>query len=174
MARCELELTSEEDCVLICAHKNVIVTIAAHGAVAAESESSLVIDWKPDCVQCRFTDGLKLKQADPARPEKTLSPVQFIVLHHNDATTPGSTLDFFSDTVNNKDEIGAHYLVDVDGHTIKMAHETIRTNHAGQCYWYGLDSYEGSTTRIGGFEWSDISIGCGSFGTKEFRSLNPA
>jgi hypothetical protein len=133
--------------------------VAPHGAVAAESESSLVIDWKPDWVQCGFATKLKKKQVDPARPDRTLSPVQFIVLHHNDATTPGSTLDHFSDEVNNKHKTGAHYLVDIDGHVIKMAHETITVRHAGECFWYGLDSYQQSSKHVPELSWNDISIG---------------
>jgi N-acetyl-anhydromuramyl-L-alanine amidase AmpD len=134
--------------------------VAAHGAVAVESESSLAIDWKPDWLQCGFATKLKKKHVDPARPERALSPVQFIVLHHNDATTPGSTLDHFSDTVNNTHKTGAHYLVDVDGHVIKMAHETVSTNHAGRCFWYGLDSHHGpSNHHMLEFSWNDISVG---------------
>ena len=132
--------------------------VVAHGAAVRESESLLAIDWKPDWVQCGLTDGPKKQQADPSRPGKLLSPVHFIVLHHSDATTPGSTLDHFSDRVNNKDRAGAHYLVDVDGHVIKMMDETLLTNHAGRCSWYELES-DPVMTRTAGFRWSDISVG---------------
>jgi N-acetyl-anhydromuramyl-L-alanine amidase AmpD len=137
-------------------HKDAIV---AHGAAVSESESSLLIDWKPDWVQCGFTDGLKKQQVEPGRPERILSPVHFIILHHTDASTPGSTLDHFSDKIHNKFKTGAHYLVDIDGHVIKMAHETVRTFHPGECYWYGLDSSAASTDDASDFEWVNVAVG---------------
>jgi N-acetylmuramoyl-L-alanine amidase len=137
-------------------HKDAIV---AHGAAVSESETSLLIDWKPDWVQCGFTHGLKEKQAEPGKPEKILSPVQFIILHHTGASTPGGTIDHFSDKVHNKEGIGAHYLVDVDGHIIKMAHETAVTYHSGKCYWYGLDSSSESTSDGSGVEWIHFAVG---------------
>lgn len=150
-------------------HKDAIV---AHGAAVNESASSLLIDWKPDWVQCGFTHGLKEKQAEPGKPENIFSPVQFIVLHHTGASTPGSTLDYFSDKVHNKEETGAHYLVDVDGHVIKMAHETVKTFHSGKCYWYGLDSSDGSTKSPSHVEWTHISVGIEQVhqGTRDYPS----
>jgi N-acetylmuramoyl-L-alanine amidase len=132
--------------------------VAAHGAVARESQSRLLIDWRPDWVQCGFTDGLKKPQADPSRPENTLSSVQFIVLHHNNAMTPGSTITHFSDALGNKEKAGAHYLVDVDGHVLKMAHETVSVRHAGPCFWYGLESSPTSVTEDR-FNWNNVSVG---------------
>jgi N-acetyl-anhydromuramyl-L-alanine amidase AmpD len=136
-------------------HRDAIV---AHGAAVSESESFLLVDWKPDWVQCGFTHGLKGQQVEPGRPERILSPVHFIVLHHTEAATPGSTIDHFSDKIHNQEETGAHYLIDVDGHTIKMAHETVRTFHPGKCCWYGLDSTQPADTSAD-FDWTNISVG---------------
>jgi N-acetyl-anhydromuramyl-L-alanine amidase AmpD len=101
-----------------------------------------------------------------------LSPVHFIVLHHTDANTPGSTIDHFSDKANNKEETGAHYLVDLDGHIIKMAPETVVTFHPGKCYWYGLDSSVVSDDDAMGFKWTDIAVGIEQVhrGTKDYSS----
>jgi N-acetyl-anhydromuramyl-L-alanine amidase AmpD len=141
--------------------------VAAHGAVARESQTRLLIDWRPDWVRCAFADERKQLQvdprqtpeSDPKRPKKHLSGVQFIILHHTDADTPGSTINHFCDVVNNRSKTAAHYLVDVDGHVIKLANESASVRHAGECYWYGLDSYEGSAMQTAGFNWNDISVG---------------
>jgi N-acetyl-anhydromuramyl-L-alanine amidase AmpD len=131
--------------------------IAYHGAVVDVKPSFLKIDWKPDWVQCRFTKGVKKNQPDPRDPAKDLSKVQFIVLHHTDGSTPGSAINEFLD-VNNKHKTGAHYMVDIDGHTVKLADETIHVNHTGPCFWYGLESSPLSVT-TGRLDWNNISVG---------------
>lgn len=149
--------------------------IVAHGAAVGESESSLQIDWKPDWVRCGFVGGPKRPQRIPNDPradgepeERLLSPMTFIVLHHAEADTPGSVISEFLGSAHGTDPKGVHYLVDVDGHVIKMTHESMRAPHAGKCFWYGLESSPSSE----GFNWADISVGIEQVhkGTKRYPS----
>src|SRR5262249_55477871 len=133
--------------------------VAFHGVVVDAKASALKIDWKPDWVQCRFVERVKREQRDPRDPTRNLSRVHFLVLHHSDATTPGSTINEFTvSNENNKDETGAHYVVDVDGHIIKMADEVLRVRHAGPCFWHGVDSSTEAAKKAD-FNWNDFSVG---------------
>jgi len=96
---------------------------ATHGAAFFQLPASVVIDWKPDWVACN---------SGGARPPKT-SPT-FIILHRTDGATPGSSLDEF---IPSKQHKASHYLLDVDGHLIKLVHEDKVANHGGISWWAG-------------------------------------
>jgi N-acetyl-anhydromuramyl-L-alanine amidase AmpD len=59
--------------------------------------------------------------------------VTAIVLHRTEQPEIGSTLNSFIDGKEN-----AHYLVDVDGHTVKMVFEADEAEHAGPSQWQGV------------------------------------
>jgi len=96
---------------------------ATYGAAFFQLPATLLIDWKPDWIACN---------SGGARPPKT-SPT-FIILHRTDAATPGSSLDEF---IPSKQHKASHYLVDVDGHIIKLVHEDKVANHGGISWWAG-------------------------------------
>jgi N-acetyl-anhydromuramyl-L-alanine amidase AmpD len=97
---------------------------ATHGAAFFQLPATLLVDWKPDWVACRYQS---------ARPAKT--PPTFVLLHRTDGPTPGSALDEFIPKVKS-----SHYLVDVDGHVIKLVHEDLVASHAGTSWWCGQKS----------------------------------
>jgi N-acetyl-anhydromuramyl-L-alanine amidase AmpD len=94
---------------------------ATHGAAFVEKPAELLIDWKPDWVACRRG------RIRPAGVSPTI-----ILLHRTAGPTPGSALDTFLTS-----DIASHYLVDVDGHVIKLVHEDIIAYHAGESWWAG-------------------------------------
>jgi N-acetyl-anhydromuramyl-L-alanine amidase AmpD len=94
---------------------------ATHGAAFFQLPATLLIDWKPDWVACKHSG---------TRPLKT--PPSLILLHRTESSTPGSALDTFIPSSKS-----SHYLVDVDGHVIKLVHEDLVANHAGISWWAG-------------------------------------
>jgi N-acetyl-anhydromuramyl-L-alanine amidase AmpD len=96
---------------------------ATHGAAFFQMPTTLLIDWKPDWVACKHKG---------ARPKKAAPTM--VLIHRTDAGTPGSSLDDFIPSPISKT---SHYLVDVDGHIIKLVHEDMVANHAGESWWAG-------------------------------------
>jgi N-acetyl-anhydromuramyl-L-alanine amidase AmpD len=94
---------------------------ATHGAAFFQLPATLLIDWKADWVACRYQS---------ARPAKT--PPTIILLHRTGGPTPGSALDEFIPKIKS-----SHYLVDVDGHVLKLVHEDLVASHAGESWWDG-------------------------------------
>jgi N-acetyl-anhydromuramyl-L-alanine amidase AmpD len=95
---------------------------AVHGAAFVELTNKLLIDWKPDWIACKNAG---------ARPKK-VSP-SIVLLHRTGGGSPGSAIDEFISTAKS-----SHYLVDVDGHVIKLVHEDLVANHAGKSWWNSL------------------------------------
>jgi N-acetyl-anhydromuramyl-L-alanine amidase AmpD len=94
---------------------------ATHGVAFAQPPNGLMIDWKPDWVACKHS-GPRPAKANPTH----------ILLHRTGGPTPGSALDTFLPSPKS-----SHYLVDVDGHVIKLVHEDMVANHAGTSWWNG-------------------------------------
>jgi len=117
--------------------------------VFRENAGTLWVDWRPDRVQLK-SPGSKVRRDRPGT-ETPLRQVHFIHLHHTEAPTPGSSIDTFVGS----SAQGAHYLVDVDGFFLKLAHESQIARHTGRAAWFDLDSSPGGT--IGAF--NDISVG---------------
>jgi N-acetyl-anhydromuramyl-L-alanine amidase AmpD len=93
-----------------------------HGRVRSVAGDFIEVDWKPDWVRAH--------RVGP-RPPRVVANA--IVLHRTDAPTIGSTLsNFITKPVN------AHYVVDVDGHVVKMVFEADQASHAGPgAQWRG-------------------------------------
>lgn len=122
----------------------------AHGAVVRVSATKLLVDWKPDWIKGLFDHG----------PKAALPPLafdQFIVLHQTTEATPGSTINLLLNP-KTEGEIGAHYLVDVDGHVIKMFDERHNVFHAGHGFWHGLDSRPTSPGPMTSFNEASVGI----------------
>ncbi|ATB28208.1 peptidoglycan recognition protein family protein [Melittangium boletus] len=94
---------------------------ATHGVAFIQSSTSLLVDWKPDWIACRHSG---------VRPAKVTPTV--VLLHRTGGPTPGSAIDTFLPA-----PTSSHYLVDTDGHIIKLVHEDLVANHAGMSWWNG-------------------------------------
>src|SRR5690606_26695646 len=58
----------------------------------------------------------------------------FLVIHRTGGLSIGSALNTFTNPAN---VTGIHYLLDVDGHVVKLVHESDRVNHTGPSFWLG-------------------------------------
>jgi N-acetyl-anhydromuramyl-L-alanine amidase AmpD len=105
-----------------------------HGAAFFRMPATLLIDWKPDWVAC--------KHKGP-RPKK--SAPTMVLVHRTEGSTAGSALDTF---IPSPRSITSHYLVDVDGHIIKLVHEDLVANHAGESWWAGTAGLKNASVGI--------------------------
>jgi N-acetyl-anhydromuramyl-L-alanine amidase AmpD len=88
---------------------------------------SIVVDWKPDWMAANA-------KRHKARPKN--ASVSCLVLHATGGDIIGRAIDEF--TSSPKGVSGsAHYVVDKDGHTLKMIHESSEAYHAGPGFWQG-------------------------------------
>lgn len=103
--------------------------VAPHARVREVAATDLKIDWKPDWVRAAHTRrmAVKSKQND------------CFVIHHTGEISVGSTINTFTNpTVNNDNPAtSAHYLLDLDGHLVKLVHESEEAYHAGSSLWQG-------------------------------------
>jgi N-acetyl-anhydromuramyl-L-alanine amidase AmpD len=85
----------------------------------SQGKQVLEIDWKPDFVR-RIRGGV--------RPRHFVrgSPVDVVMLHHTAGTSIGSALFAFT---NENSRSGAHFLIDLDGHVIRLADDRYQINH---------------------------------------------
>jgi N-acetyl-anhydromuramyl-L-alanine amidase AmpD len=123
-----------------------------HGRVIRTTGDSIEIDWKPDWVTAKNqksrdserTLDLRAKGKSYRSVDLFTSGQGAIVLHHTAAPGIGSTLNRFTSS-----EIGAHYVIDIDGHIVKMADDKENmTMHAGEgAQWEG--KYPVNTFSIG-------------------------
>jgi N-acetyl-anhydromuramyl-L-alanine amidase AmpD len=127
--RIKVSLTIKDDMAQISAAS--MCDGATHGVAFIQPPAGLLVDWKPDWIACKHS-GLRPAKATPT----------IILLHRTGGATPGSALDEFLPK-----PTSSHYLVDVDGHVIKLVPEDLVANHAGTSWW-------GGQNRIG-----NISVG---------------
>ena len=124
---------------------------ATHGDAVREPPSTLLIDWKPDWVAC--------KHKGP-RPNKVAPDL--VLVHRTDGATAGSSLDEFIPSPISK---ASHYLVDVDGYVIKLVHEDIVANHAGESWWAGTAQLKYSSVGI------EVVNKSGPFTEKQYEAV---
>ncbi len=98
--------------------------VPMHVRVHEADVATLRLDWKPDWVRAAATrrNALNGKRSD------------YFVLHHTTQMSIGSTLNEFT---NPNGKTSAHYLLDRDGHLVKMVHEAEVARHAGWSFWQG-------------------------------------
>lgn len=96
----------------------------AWGNVAVYSTFTVLVDWKPDWIKSKLMN----------KPVRAIGSMTHVLLHRTGASEPGSSIDTFSGAAAEK---GVHYLVDVDGHAVKMSKEDRKTAHAGSSWWRG-------------------------------------
>lgn len=114
-----------------------------HGGVGnrlhhAFSPTRLPVDWKPSW------------SSTPNKPGETLrtggiGSVTGIIVHHTAGRTIGSAYNTFR---NAGTPVTAHYLVDLNGHVIKLKQDKHISNHAGCSRWRGQQGMNATTIGI--------------------------
>jgi N-acetyl-anhydromuramyl-L-alanine amidase AmpD len=108
----------------------MVALFSPHGGIGNRSHSAfdaghLPVDWKPVWMRS------PLKATE--RPRAT-STVDLVVCHRPDRSDIGPAINTFLSAT----EVGnAHYLIDHNGHIIKMAEDRRRANHTGFSRWRG-------------------------------------
>lgn len=108
---------------------------AAYAGVAGVSNLDLYLDWKPDWLKARN------RSVRASRTNQAILMHQTATVLHEQI---GSPLNWFSDQSGNRFKTAAHYLVDLDGHVVKLVHEAEVANHAGESNWHELEGLNGS------------------------------
>ena len=98
----------------------------SNGGVAIRGNDTLIVDWRPDYVQCRH-DTVKGVEFHPTTGAP-LGHSRFIHVHESNSGDIGSAIMRFFQY---KTGPSAHYIVDRDGFVVKMANENIQAVHAG-------------------------------------------
>ena len=91
--------------------------------VASVTPSVLTFDYKPDWIQSPNHDGARS------------SPTSAIVVHQTGP--PGSIGSVINAFTLPSAKASAHYLVDLDGHVVKMVQDSLPSWHAGSSFWMG-------------------------------------
>jgi N-acetyl-anhydromuramyl-L-alanine amidase AmpD len=119
-----------------------VVEGMTHGRVIHHEEfdnNFLDIDWKPDWITVRpdkRRDKEPIFTVDGGDPTKQETASDFltagkwaIVIHRTAENEIGSSLNHF---IENWDDKGAHYLIDLDGHAVKLIDDRVyMAHHAG-------------------------------------------
>jgi len=100
-------------------------TSAAYAGVVGATAMDLYLDWKPDWLKIpnRHVVGGRTNKA---------------VVMHQTATTLHEQIGSPIDTFHGGEGTAAHYLADLDGHVVKLVHETEVTYHAANSHWHEL------------------------------------
>lgn len=99
---------------------------AAYAGVAGVCGPDLYLDWKPDWLKIQNRHLLSGRTNEA------------IVLHAT-ATTLHEQIGSPINTFNGGAGTAAHYLVDLDGHIVKLVHEEDVAYHASNSHWHELD-----------------------------------
>jgi len=96
----------------------------------------LVLDWRPDWIKGnKFNRYKDWNRFDKKITPPAAAPPPSIVLHQTHSVILyGGVVGTFRQGTKGK---GIHYVVDLDGHAIKMADEHYATGHAGASQWQG-------------------------------------
>jgi len=109
-------------------------TAVLHPDMSTGARQRIMLDWKPDWIR------RVLSQRKPVTRSRGRQNVAMVVLHNTgglrtDAEAAGRRFPNCGATIItflNHATKGINYVVDVDGHVTKMAHEAFGTNHAGE------------------------------------------
>lgn len=98
----------------------------AYAAVVEYTQTDLYLDWKADWIR------LPNRRVAPNKNSRA------VVLHQT-ATTNHEQIGSPIDTFSGPPGTAAHYLVDIDGHVVKLVHESERAAHASAAsHWHEL------------------------------------
>jgi N-acetyl-anhydromuramyl-L-alanine amidase AmpD len=88
-----------------------------------ENKQVLEIDWKPD-----FLRRVVVKLGPRHRVRDT--DIDIVMFHHTGGTNIGAALTTFLSS-NSDNSSGAHFLIDLDGHVIRLADDLYQLKHGG-------------------------------------------
>lgn len=126
-------------------HANTLLVPAGRGS----NIQHIDIDWKPDFLRRVRSGGNE--RVRPKEKRITGGQITHIVLHQTggvDAPQPGDIGGAANRFTHPNEVVGIHYIVDVDGHVLKMLHETRATNHASASAWQGTRGINGRSIGI--------------------------
>jgi N-acetyl-anhydromuramyl-L-alanine amidase AmpD len=104
-----------------------------HALLLSLTKDKLTIDWKPDFIKSGNAKKVASKTND------------FLVLHRTGGNDIRNSINTF---FNPSSKVCIHYLVDVDGHVVKLVHEDDAVNHTGPAFWQGRTDINGSSVGI--------------------------
>ncbi|MEO6602652.1 MAG: N-acetylmuramoyl-L-alanine amidase [Polyangiaceae bacterium] len=105
-----------------------------HALLLSVTKDKLFIDWKADFI--------KSGNANKAAGKKN----DFLVLHRTGGPDIRQSINTFFNP--GGDKVCIHYLVDVDGHVVKLAHEDDAVVHTGPAFWQGRTDINGNSVGI--------------------------
>ncbi|WP_280252755.1 N-acetylmuramoyl-L-alanine amidase [Nocardia abscessus] len=98
-----------------------------HGVIdhTRTPNTTIPINWKPVWIRSPVKSG---------ETPRAKEDIDLIVVHHTSGERIGPAISTFL----NASAIGnAHYLIDVDGHVVKLTNDLREANHAGKSIWDG-------------------------------------
>jgi N-acetylmuramoyl-L-alanine amidase len=95
---------------------------------AGKSKQALHVDWKPDFLRRVSSKEHPGQWVIRPRQRKRADPIDLIMLHQTTGDSIGSALGTF---LSPKKDSGAHFLLDLDGHLVRMADDDCHTQHGG-------------------------------------------
>jgi N-acetyl-anhydromuramyl-L-alanine amidase AmpD len=99
------------------------------------TKDKLKIDWKPDFLKSPNAKTVASKSND------------FLVIHRTGGSKISGAINGFIDTKDPERKC-IHYLIDRDGHVIKLAHEDDAVNHTGRSFFQGRTDINSSSVGI--------------------------
>jgi N-acetyl-anhydromuramyl-L-alanine amidase AmpD len=93
-----------------------------HALIFSRAARELTVDWKPDWIKSGN------RHVEPNKQNSCL------VIHQTGGHEIGPPINNFT---NANVPTSIHYIVDTDGHAVKLVHESERVNHTGPAFWLG-------------------------------------
>ncbi|MGY1901173.1 N-acetylmuramoyl-L-alanine amidase [Nocardia gipuzkoensis] len=113
-------------------HKVLMPIDTAHGADGNRNgnfdKTHLFVDWKPVWI------GSPVKSGELPR---TKDDIDLIVVHHTAGKSSGQPIHNIFLQPTQAAAANTHYVIDVDGHVMKLTDELREANHAGCSTWHG-------------------------------------
>lgn len=102
------------------------------------SNTLLPVDWKPSFCSTPQKSGEGPRDGG-------IEDLQYVIVHHTGGDKVGPALNTF---LNPETIVSAHYLIDLNGHVIKLKKDSHKANHAGCAQWKGNRYMNKSTIGI--------------------------
>lgn len=106
-----------------------------HALLLSLTKDKLKLDWKPDFLKSPNAKTVAKKSND------------FLVIHRTGGSVISGAINGFLNA-SDPDKKCIHYLIDRDGHAIKLAHEDDAVNHTGHAFWQGQTNLNSSSIGI--------------------------
>lgn len=111
----------------------------------------LYVDWRPDWAKsenqiARYQPWDRFAPTGADKVPKEAAPAGIVVHHTHGVGMPGTMSGFLKKPAEpppgkkKRAATSAHYLIDLDGHTIKLVDEDAISYHAGSSQWDGFDA----------------------------------